>query len=70
MWGLILIVIAIAGFVAGVQALGCETVSFSRDLMECHDGSLGTFPGVSAGATLIVISLLFALVGVTFLVRR
>ena len=70
MGGLVLIIIAVAGFVIGVQAFGCETVSFSRSLMECHEGTLGTFPGVSAGAALMVISLLFALVGVTFLFRR
>ena len=70
MGGFVLIAIAVVGFVAGVRAFGCETVSFSRDLMTCHQSSAGPFPGVSAGAGLMVISLLFALAGVTLFFRR
>ena len=61
----VFIAVAVLAFAVGLRAVGCETVSvsFTRDVITCYENSSGDFPGGPAGAGLMALGALFALVG-------
>ena len=60
----VFITVALLVFVLGVRAFGCETVSFSADLVNCYSDTSGDLPGAPTGLGLMALSALIALVGI------
>lgn len=58
----VVITIAILVFVAGFRAIGCETISFTRDVLTCYDDSAGRLDGGRTGVGLLALGGLLALV--------